>query len=166
MEFDFRKKSQNDLCLCAIFFFFRYKYNRILTYKVCFIIIVLYHKTQTTISFFLYKQSSNFISLIWRQKTLPMNKLKPMISLKYLFACVCCLHFFFFHLDIKSWPCNCIIYILANMYRMFPIFFKTTASLLLGRNIDFFFLKHPSWLDIQSKEWIRFTYNGYVWLIK
>ena len=49
------------------------------------------------------------------------------------------LTFFFFHLDIKSWLRNYIIYILANMYRMFPIFFKTTASLLYIRKKYWFF---------------------------
>lgn len=88
-----------------------------------------------------------------------------------IFVCMCvyCLHLFFspWHQILTTQLHN--IYF-SNMYRMFPIFFKTTASLLLERNIDFFFkLKkkgHPSWLDNQNKLWIRFPCNGYVWLIK
>ena len=40
------EKSRKMIYACVqVFFFNRYKYNRLSTYKVCFIIIVLYHKT-------------------------------------------------------------------------------------------------------------------------
>ena len=51
------------------FQFFFYRHNKISTYGICFMMIVLYYQSKTPIGFW-YRQGTNLKFLIWQQETL------------------------------------------------------------------------------------------------
>ena len=65
-----------DISLKGLYYhFFFYRHNKISTYGICFMMIVLYYQSKTPIGFW-YRQGTNLKFLIWQQETLLVELIK------------------------------------------------------------------------------------------